>query len=225
MNLKPIKKIKLKSLNIKNLEDTMLAAFDQTFLSEDFIVSVGKEIKKDNKGYYISIEHDIMQKTKELSVEEKINYVINNPEKYNIFLTLAHEKYVEFYGIKSDMKDYDLTLEDFKVKEGITEDEIKKYESIEDEEEKSALFYDYYEYRGFCEDVYNKTFYADDDGVDFGDAKDRMTGLVLHLNEDGEIEFYGASCEQWGMSAGFALIENLGSFKETALRLINDITN
>lgn len=226
MNLKPIKIIPLKSLNIESLEDIVLDAFENTFFNEDLIVSVGKEIAKDELGYYIRIENTLMDKTKELSVEEKINYMINNPGKYNIFITLVNEKYVEFYDINSVMEDYDLTLEDFKVKEGTTEDELKRYESIEDEEKKSEVFYDYYEYRGFCEDIYNKTFYADDDWVDFGDARDRMLGLILHLNENSEIEIYGSSWEQWDIyGGGFTLIENLGSFKDTALKLINDIVN
>lgn len=224
IRVKPLQVIPIESLNVERLESIRENAFKKTELNPDMIVSVEGEIKKDCYDYYISINNFLSEETEELTTDKKIEYIINNPKAYNIFIHLVHQKQIECGDINSDLEDFNLTTEAFKVMNNITEEELKEYENIEDEEEKLEVFYDYYEYRGFCEDIYNNAFYADEEGVDFGDASDKMMGIILHINDNNELEIYGGSMEQWGMGGGYNLIEDLGSFKDVIFKFINDIT-
>lgn len=226
IRLPPIQIIPLKSLNVEKLESIRQEAFQNTELNPDTIVSVVEEIKKDWYDYFIPINNTLSDETDELPTDKKVEYLASNPKTHNIFIHLIHQKQIECSDINSDLEECNLTLEAFKVMNNITKEELKEYENIEDEEEKSEVFYDYYEYRGFCEDIYNNTFYADEESVDFGDANDKMMGLILHINDNNELEIYGGSFEQWGMnSGGYNLIEDLGSFKDITLKFIKDITN
>lgn len=224
MNLKQIKQISLKTLNVNKIESVIKGAFKNTGFNPDRVVWLVGKIIEDNGGFYIDTDNNLYDKTEELPVKEKIEYVKQNPNKYNIFITLASVKPIEYSGIKHDLEDYGLTLEAFKLRDDVTKEELEEYNNIEDEDIKSQDFYEYYTYRGLAEDVYSNTFYADDEGIDFGDAKDELLGLIFHLNEEGNFEIYGCSHESWGMcSGGFRLINNIGSFKDTALKLISDI--
>lgn len=225
MNTKLITTISLKSLNMESIENIRKGAFEHTGFNPKIVFRVVGNIIQDCSSFYIDTNNYLYNETDSLSTNEKFEYIINNREKYNIFVNLANSRPIEYNGIQYDLEDCNLTLESFKVRDDISEEKLEQYDNMS-EERKLEDFYEYYKYRGFCEDIYSKTFYADEDGIDFGDAIDERLGLVFHLNNKDELEVYGCSLEEWGMcSGGYRLISNIGSFREIALRFINDIIN
>lgn len=225
MNIKLITTISLKSLNMESIENIRRGAFKNTGFNPKIVFRVVGNIIEDGGDFYIDTNNYLYNETDSLSINEKFEYIINNREKYNIFVNLANCRPIEYEGIQYDLESCNLTLEAFKLRTDISEEKLKKYNNMS-EERKLEDFYEYNQYRGFCEDIYSKTFYADEDGIDFGGATDdKSLGLIVHLNNKDELEVYGCSLESWGMcSGGYRLINNIGSFKDTVLKFINDIT-